>query len=70
MTDPAGWGTVVAFRLRPDMEARIRAIVDAEANSASAVLRRLVAAGLKATDDRADSAIEPELATTAAGRRG
>jgi len=62
-------GTVIAVRLRPDIEAQVRAIVDAEANSASAVLRRLVAAGLKATAGEPAGHPDSELTTAAAGSR-
>lgn len=59
-------GTVIPVRLRTDMESRVREIAESEANTRSAVVRRLVAAGLKATGDRT----APAEATAAAEGRG
>ena len=48
------------IRLPPDIRAQIRAIAQAEGNHEAAVLRRVIALGLKAIADRPERATLPD----------
>jgi hypothetical protein len=58
----------IHVRLRSDVDRLVADLADREGNTRSAVVRRLVAAALRAGGD--DTRPDPALTTAAAGSRG